>query len=240
MALDINVNVTVKFSDSLVSFLEALLKGAQFNLSTPEQAEAPVIEAPEKAEEPPAEICSDEVKPVDTDVKAENAETPAPEKTEEPKAERKARRAKAKEEKDADKQVKAATKAAKEAKMSVEPIKTEDVQTPSEAPEQEKGVSAQSAPTEQPISPAHVAKLRHPCSPMSSMSSAAAVPPEEIADATRRILDRVAELGIDIREVNKRVRAKAQELGIEYTSVSALIKVIGIDATKQIALGESV
>lgn len=55
--------------------------------------------------------------------------------------------------------------------------------------------------------------------------------------AMQVLLDEIDEKGIDMADVNARIRAKAQELNLSYPSGTILMKAIGYVETRKIALG---
>ena len=55
--------------------------------------------------------------------------------------------------------------------------------------------------------------------------------------AMQVLLDEIDEKGIDMADVNSRIRAKAQELNLSYPSGTILMKAIGYVETRKIALG---
>lgn len=58
-----------------------------------------------------------------------------------------------------------------------------------------------------------------------------------IMRAMQVLLDEIDEKGIDMADVNARIRAKAQELNLSYPSGTILMKAIGYVETRKIALG---
>lgn len=55
--------------------------------------------------------------------------------------------------------------------------------------------------------------------------------------AMQVLLDEIDEKGIDMADVNARIRAKAQELNLSYPSGTILMKAVGYVETRKIALG---
>ena len=59
-----------------------------------------------------------------------------------------------------------------------------------------------------------------------------------LLQAVQALLDEVAQRGIELADVNARVRQAAAERGLPYTSAACLMKAIGYDETRKIVLGE--
>lgn len=59
-----------------------------------------------------------------------------------------------------------------------------------------------------------------------------------LLQAVQALLDEVAQRGIELADVNARVRQAATERGLPYTSAACLMKAIGYDETRKIVLGE--
>lgn len=59
-----------------------------------------------------------------------------------------------------------------------------------------------------------------------------------VVDAVKALVDEIQEKGIDMAQVNARVRAKANEIGLAYASAACLIKAIGYTDARKVALGE--
>lgn len=59
-----------------------------------------------------------------------------------------------------------------------------------------------------------------------------------VVDAVKALVDETQEKGIDMAQVNARVRAKANEIGLAYASAACLIKAIGYAEARRVALGE--
>lgn len=59
-----------------------------------------------------------------------------------------------------------------------------------------------------------------------------------VVDAVKALVDEIQEKGIDMAQVNARVRAKANEIGLAYASAACLIKAIGYAEARRVALGE--
>lgn len=59
-----------------------------------------------------------------------------------------------------------------------------------------------------------------------------------LLQAVQAMLDEVAQRGIELADVNARVRQAATERGLPYTSAACLMKAIGYDETRKIVLGE--
>lgn len=59
-----------------------------------------------------------------------------------------------------------------------------------------------------------------------------------LLQAVQALLDEVAQRGIELADVNARVRQAATERSLPYTSAACLMKAIGYDETRKIVLGE--
>lgn len=59
-----------------------------------------------------------------------------------------------------------------------------------------------------------------------------------VVDAVKALVDEIQAKGIDMGQVNARVRAKANEIGLAYASAACLIKAIGYTEARKIALNE--
>lgn len=59
-----------------------------------------------------------------------------------------------------------------------------------------------------------------------------------VIEAMQALTNEIQEKGIDLAQVNSRVRIKANELGLSYGSAACLIKAIGYVEARKIALGE--
>lgn len=59
-----------------------------------------------------------------------------------------------------------------------------------------------------------------------------------VIDAVKALVDEIQAKGIDMAQVNARVRAKANEIGLAYASAACLIKAIGYTEARKAALGE--
>ena len=59
-----------------------------------------------------------------------------------------------------------------------------------------------------------------------------------VVDAVKALVDEIQAKGIDMGQVNARVRAKANEIGLAYASAACLIKAIGYTEARKVALNE--
>lgn len=59
-----------------------------------------------------------------------------------------------------------------------------------------------------------------------------------VMEAVQALFDAIQKKGLDMADVNARVRTKANELGLSYSSIACLIKAIGYVEARRIALGE--
>ena len=87
-------------------------------------------------------------------------------------------------------------------------------------------VQAEPAPVAEPA-PAQAAPASD--DPMCGMS---------VVDAVAALVKDIQSRGIEMADVNARVRAKATEIGLTYASAACLIKAIGYQEARKVALGE--
>ena len=59
-----------------------------------------------------------------------------------------------------------------------------------------------------------------------------------VMDAMQAVMSEISEKGLEMADVNARVRARAAEAGIAYSSIICLIKAIGYKEARRVALGE--
>lgn len=59
-----------------------------------------------------------------------------------------------------------------------------------------------------------------------------------VMEAVQALFDAIQQKGLEMADVNARVRAKANELGLSYSSIACLIKAVGYVEARRIALGE--
>lgn len=59
-----------------------------------------------------------------------------------------------------------------------------------------------------------------------------------LMEAVQALFDAIQQKGLELADVNARVRAKANELGLSYSSIACLIKAVGYVEARKIALGE--
>ena len=59
-----------------------------------------------------------------------------------------------------------------------------------------------------------------------------------VMDAMQAVMTEISEKGLEMADVNARVRARAAEAGIAYSSIICLIKAIGYREARRVALGE--
>ena len=58
-----------------------------------------------------------------------------------------------------------------------------------------------------------------------------------LLQAVQSLLDEIAQKGLELADVNARVRKECESRGLAYTSAACLMKAIGYDETRKIALG---
>lgn len=59
-----------------------------------------------------------------------------------------------------------------------------------------------------------------------------------VMDAMQTVMNEINEKGLEMADVNARVRARAAEAGIAYSSIICLIKALGYKEARRVALGE--
>lgn len=59
-----------------------------------------------------------------------------------------------------------------------------------------------------------------------------------VMEAMQAVMNEINEKGLEMADVNARVRARAAEAGIAYSSIICLIKAIGYKEVRRVALGE--
>lgn len=59
-----------------------------------------------------------------------------------------------------------------------------------------------------------------------------------VMEAVQALFDAIQQKGLEMADVNARVRAKANEIGLSYSSIACLIKALGYVEARRIALGE--
>ena len=59
-----------------------------------------------------------------------------------------------------------------------------------------------------------------------------------VMQASQVILDEISDRGLEMADVNARVRARAAEAGITYSSITCLVKAIGYREARRVALNE--
>lgn len=215
--------LTIDFSDRAVQALAAIAEALRFSNVKPEQSEI-AQNAPETrldVQPAPVQAEAENVQPVATQpqdeaVSSEPAETAEPVQ-ETPKAETVKKPKK--------KTVKKAPESpqnAPETELAPVQAEGENVQ-PAAAQPQSEAVSP-----EQPEAKEDAKAEKAEDDPMQGMS---------VMRAMQILLDEIDEKGIDMADVNARIRAKAQELNLSYPSGTILMKAIGYVETRKIALG---
>lgn len=58
-----------------------------------------------------------------------------------------------------------------------------------------------------------------------------------LLQAVQNLLDEIAQKGLELADVNARVRKECESRGLAYTSAACLMKAIGYDETRRVALG---
>ena len=59
-----------------------------------------------------------------------------------------------------------------------------------------------------------------------------------VMEAVQALFDAIQQKGLEMADVNARVRAKANAIGLSYSSIACLIKAVGYVEARRIALGE--
>ena len=128
--------------------------------------------------------------------------------------------------------------------VAVEPAVAEPVEKPKKKKAAKK---ATEAPKPAPASEAPITQPE-PETPQTAPAEAQETTPKPesgdpmggmtVIEAMQALTNEIQEKGIDLAQVNSRVRIKANELGLSYGSAACLIKAIGYVEARKIALGE--
>lgn len=111
---------------------------------------------------------------------------------------------------------------------------------------------AENLPADAPVEPAPVNTQAEPENAPEAKSEPPAeakqAPTEPVADdpmegmtimqASQAILDEICDRGLEMADVNARVRARAAEAGIAYSSITCLVKTVGYREARRVALNE--
>lgn len=215
--------LTIDFSDRAVQALAAIAEAIRVSSVTPARAEI-AQNAPEtrlEVEPVPVQADVENAQPVAAQprneaVSSEPAETAEPVQ-ETPKAE-----TVKKPKKKTVKKAPESPQSAPETELAPVQAETENVQPEPPQPQDE-------AISPEPVEAREDAKTeKAEDDPMQGMS---------VMRAMQVLLDEIDEKGIDMADVNARIRAKAQELNLSYPSGTILMKAIGYVETRKIALG---
>ena len=134
-------------------------------------------------------------------------------------------------------QKKAREKAQKPAQVTPEPEKapepTDVTPEPTDVtPEPEKApepTEPEKAPEPTDVTPEKAQEAVKNEDPMQGMN---------LMQAVKAIVDEIRERGVEMADVNARVRRRANELGLSYSSFTCLVKAIGYTEARRVALGE--
>lgn len=108
------------------------------------------------------------------------------------------------------------------------PKKAENL--PADAPAEPVPVNTHAEPENAPETKSEQpAEAEHTPDPMEGMT---------IMQASQAILDEISDRGLEMADVNARVRARAAEAGIAYSSITCLVKAIGYREARRVALNE--
>lgn len=128
--------------------------------------------------------------------------------------------------------------------VAVEPAPAEPAEKPKKKKATKKVIEA---PEPAPASEAPIAQPE-PEAPQTAPTEAQETTPKPeggdpmggmtVIEAMQALTNEIQEKGIDLAQVNSRVRIKANELGLNYGSAACLIKAIGYVEARKIALGE--
>lgn len=215
--------LTIDFSDRAVQAIAAIAEALKFSSVKPTQ--------PEIAQNAPETRL--DVRPAPVQDEAENAQ-PA----------------------DAQPQDEAvSSEPAETAEPAQETPKAETVKKPKKKTVKKAPESAQNAPETEPAPVQAEAENVQPVATQPQSEAVSPEPPQAQEDtktekaeddpmqgmsvmrAMQVLLDEIDEKGIDMADVNARIRAKAQELNLSYPSGTILMKAIGYVETRKIALG---
>lgn len=217
MDFKITIDITGRFENCLNRLAYAIAGTTFASKIRPEEA---IQNAPE---------CASEYEPVNTQAEPENA----PEAKSEPPAEAKPEPVEVAAQNDdvEPELVKAPEK--KSAKKRA-PKKAENL--PADAPAEPVPVNTQAEPenapetkSEQPAEAEHTPSEPSADDPMEGMT---------IMQASQAILDEISDRGLEMADVNARVRSRAAEAGIAYSSITCLVKAIGYREARRVALNE--
>lgn len=213
----------IDFSDRAVQALTAIAEAIRVSSVTPARAEI-AQNAPETrldAEPIPVQADVENAQPVAAQPQDE-AISPEPAETAEPVQETPKAETVKKPKKKAVKKAPESPQNASEAEPASVQAEVENVQ-PAAAQPQSEAVSP-----EPPEAKEDAKAEKAEDDPMQGMS---------VMRAMQVLLDEIDEKGIDMADVNSRIRAKAQELNLSYPSGTILMKAIGYVETRKIALG---
>jgi outer membrane biosynthesis protein TonB len=215
--------LTIDFSDHAVQALAAIAEALK--LSCVKSAQPEIAQnAPETrldVQPAPVQAETENVQPVATQPQDE-AISPEPTETAEPVQEAPKTEPVKKPKKKAVKKAPESPQNAPEPEPAPVQAETENVQ-PAVAQPQDKAISPEPAEAQEDIKTEKAED-----DPMQGMS---------VMRAMQVLLDEIDEKGIDMADVNARIRAKAQELNLSYPSGTILMKAIGYVETRKIALG---
>lgn len=122
----------------------------------------------------------------------------------------------------------------KDAQTAPENAEAVEADNPTSAPESAPQVQTSCEPVAAPEPQAEPVAAPAPASRPSG-DSYGGMP---LLQAVQALLDEVAQRGIELADVNARVRQAATERDLPYTSAACLMKAIGYDETRKIVLGE--
>ena len=185
--------------------------------SQPAKGEKPQKKAREKAQKPAQVTPEPEKAPEPTDVTPEPTDvTPEPEKAPEP-----TEPEKAPEPTDVTPEPEKAPEP-----TDVTPEPTDVTPEPEKAPEP---TEPEKAPEPTDVTPEKAQEAVKNEDPMQGMN---------LMQAVKAIVDEIRERGVEMADVNARVRRRANELGLSYSSFTCLVKAIGYTEARRVALGE--
>lgn len=218
--------LTIDFSDRTVQALTAIAEALKFSSVKPARPEI-AQNAPEtrlEVEPVPVQADVENAQPVaaQPQSKAVSPEPTEPVETSDPAQETPKAELVKKPKKKAVKKAPESPQNAPEAEPAPVQAEGENVQPAAAQPQSE-------AASPEPVEVQEDAKAeKAEDDPMQGMS---------VMRAMQVLLDEIDEKGIDMADVNARIRAKAQELNLSYPSGTILMKAIGYVETRKIALG---
>lgn len=127
--------------------------------------------------------------------------------------------------------------------MAVLPVSVEPAEKPKKKKATKKPVEAPETAPESDVPVTQPEPEPVPTAPTASQETAKSDDGDPmcgmtVMDAMQAVMSEISEKGLEMADVNARVRARAAEAGIAYSSIICLIKAIGYKEARRVALGE--